>query len=327
MHQMSRKNLTRFAGIILSILCLAFFFVKARSSWNQVGTHIELEQAWTNIALALIPYMLAYAIFASSWHLLMRALGDRGNLMTSWGIFLTAQFGKYLPGNIGHHAGRIAIGMKHGKLASQIVTTMVIETLMTSAVAGLLGLSMTGLVANSTRGFWAERAALPITMLVTSVIITLFVLTLFLTWRRQWMVRLRTWLARNLSTIRSAQAIRLITLCAVLTVVALSLSSTPLLFLSTDAPALTIGGTIYAAGLFCAAWIAGMLTPGAPAGLGVREAILVQGLAPLIGQTGAVITTILFRVLTVAADLLALVAGIALLRLFPGVQAHATRTH
>jgi len=116
----------------------------------------------------------------------------------------------------------------------------------------------------------------------------------------------------------------------VLTVMALFLSSMPLLLLSTEVSALTIGSILYAAGLFCAAWIAGMLTPGAPAGLGVREAILVQGLAPLIGQTGAVITTILFRVLTVAADLLAFIAGVALLRLFPGAKNNAaalTNTH
>lgn len=324
---MSRKNLTRFAGIVLSILCLAFFFTKARSSWNEIGALIDLEQAWTSIALALIPYMLAYAIFASNWHLLMRAVGDRGKLMTSWGIFLTAQFGKYLPGNIGQHAGRIAIGMKHGKLASQIVATMLIETLMALAVAGLISLSMTELMANSAREFWTKGTELSIIMLAAGAISVLIVLTLFRARYHHWTVRLRIWLASNFRTMRSTQPIPRIALCAVLTVMALFLSSTPLLLLSTDAPALTIGGSLYAAGLFCAAWIAGMLTPGAPAGLGVREAILVQGLAPLLGQTGAVIATILFRVLTVSADLLAFVAGIALLRLFPGEQANATRTH
>ncbi|WP_449421572.1 hypothetical protein [Rhodanobacter lindaniclasticus] len=35
------------------------------------------------------------------------------------------------------------------------------------------------------------------------------------------------------------------------------------------------------------------------------------------GQTSALITTILFRVLTVTADLLAFIIGIGLLRLFP----------
>lgn len=324
---MNRKNLTRFVGIALSILCLAFFFIKARSSWEEIGAHIELGQAWTSIALALIPYMLAYVIFASSWHLLMRAVGDRGKLMTSWGIFLTAQFGKYLPGNVGQHAGRIAIGMKHGKLASQIVTTMVIETMIALATAGLISLSMTELVANSVRKFRTEGPELSITMFAVGAVSFLAVLALFRARYYHWTVRLRIWLARNISTMRSTQPIRRIALCVALTVTALFLSSTPLLLLGTDAPALTLSGTLYAAGLFCAAWIAGMLTPGAPAGLGVREAILVQGLAPLIGQTGAVVATILFRVLTVVADLLAFVAGIALLRLFPGAQASATRTH
>ena len=322
---MNRKNLTRFVGLALSVLCLAFFFVKARSSWDQVSSHIELEQAWTSIALGLVPYMLAYAIFASSWHLLMRTLGDRGSLMTSWGIFLTAQFGKYLPGNVGQHAGRVAIGMKHGQLASQIVITMLIETMMALAIAGLLSLSMTGLVSNNTRGVWTGGTAL-MTILAATVIVLVIILALLLAWRHHWLVRLRTWLVRNFSALRSKQAMRRIALCVVMTSVALSLSSTPLLLLSANAPVLTINRALYAVGLFCAAWIAGMFTPGAPAGLGVRELILVQGLTPITGQTGAIITTILFRILTVTADFLAFLAGIALLRLFPGKQISVTRT-
>jgi uncharacterized membrane protein YbhN (UPF0104 family) len=263
--------------------------------------------------------MLAYVIFASNWHLLMRTFGDRGSLMTSWGIFLTAQFGKYLPGNIGQHAGRVAIGVKHGQLASQIVMTMLIETVMALAVAGLLSLSMTGFVSNNLRGLWTGGVALVVILAVT-VIILIAILILLLVRRHRWLARLRIWTTKNFSTLRSKQAMRRIALCTVMTFMALLLSSTPLLLLSTNAPALTISGALYAAGLFCAAWIAGMFTPGAPAGLGVREVILVQGLTPLTGQTGAVITTVLFRVLTVTADLLAFVVGIALLRLFPGKQ-------
>lgn len=324
MHQVSRKNLIRLAGLTLSVLCLAFFFVKARSSWSQVGAHIELGRAWLGIAIGLVPYMLAYAIFASNWHLLMRALGDRGNLMTSWGIFLTAQFGKYLPGNVGQHAGRVAIGMKHGQLASQIVMTMLIETMMALAVAGLLSLSMTGHISNNIRGLWTGKAALTVILAVT-VSILIAALMLLLARRYHWLARLHMWMTRDFTALRSRQAMRRIALCTVMTFVALSLSSTPLLLLSNDAPALTIGGALYAAGLFCAAWIAGMFTPGAPAGLGVREVILVQGLTPLTGQTGALITTILFRVLTVTADLLAFIIGIGLLRLFPGEKIGANR--
>lgn len=325
MHQVNRKNLTRFVGLALSALCLAFFFVKARSSWDQVSSHIELGQAWASIALGLVPYMLAYAIFASSWHLLMRTLGDHVDLMTSWGIFLTAQFGKYLPGNVGQHAGRVAIGMKHGQLANQIVITMLIETVIALAVAGLLSLSMTGLVSKDTIGVWTGRTAL-MTILAATVIILIAILTLLLVRRHHWLARLRIWLAKNISALRSKQAIRRIVLCVLMTSVALSLSSTPLLLLSADSPALTISGALYVTGLFCAAWIVGMFTPGAPAGLGVREVILVQGLTPLTGQTGAIIATVLFRVLTVTADLLAFIAGIVLLRLFPGKRLRVART-
>ncbi len=324
MHQVNRKNLTRLVGLAISILCLAFFFVKAQSSWDQVSSHIELGQAWATIALGLVPYMLAYAIFASSWHLLMRALGDCESLMTSWGIFLTAQFGKYLPGNVGQHAGRVAIGMKHGQLASQIVLTMLIETVMALTVAGLLSLSMTGVVSKSTLGVGTGGIAL-MTIIAATAIILIAVFVLLLVRHHRWLARPRIWLARNISPLRSMQAMRRIVLCVVMTFVALSLSSTPLLLLSTDSPSLTINGVLYVTGLFCAAWVVGMFTPGAPAGLGVREVILVQGLTPLTGQTAAVVTTVLFRILTVTADFIAFLAGMTLLRLFPGRKIRIAR--
>ena len=66
--------------------------------------------------------------------------------------------------------------------------------------------------------------------------------------------------------------------------------------------------------VFSAAWIAGFLAPGAPAGLGVREAILLAGLGPLFGAATAVEVAIFFRVLSVAADLVAPCAGSLLLR-------------
>ncbi|WP_449421573.1 hypothetical protein [Rhodanobacter lindaniclasticus] len=67
--------------------------------------------------------MLAYAIFASNWHLLMRALGDRGNLMTSWEFFLMAQSASICRETSASMPAASLSELKHGQLASHIVTT------------------------------------------------------------------------------------------------------------------------------------------------------------------------------------------------------------
>jgi uncharacterized membrane protein YbhN (UPF0104 family) len=55
-------------------------------------------------------------------------------------------------------------------------------------------------------------------------------------------------------------------------------------------------------GTFAVAWVAGFLTPGAPAGLGVREAILLEVLGPIYGPGVAVGLAVFLRAATTLAD-------------------------
>ena len=61
--------------------------------------------------------------------------------------------------------------------------------------------------------------------------------------------------------------------------------------------------------IFTVAWIAGTLSFGAPAGAGVREAILTWQLTPLLGPTHAAAAAVALRVITTAGDLLASALG------------------
>jgi hypothetical protein len=64
-----------------------------------------------------------------------------------------------------------------------------------------------------------------------------------------------------------------------------------------------------AAGAFSLAWSAGFIVPGAPAGLGVREATLLATLGPMIGMGPAVTVAILHRLITAAIDVIAALTG------------------
>ena len=55
---------------------------------------------------------------------------------------------------------------------------------------------------------------------------------------------------------------------------------------------------------FGTAWTLGFLTPGAPAGLGVREAVLVALLTPSAGEPAALTAALAFRAATLGGDLL-----------------------
>jgi uncharacterized membrane protein YbhN (UPF0104 family) len=95
----------------------------------------------------------------------------------------------------------------------------------------------------------------------------------------------------------------------------ITLSSVSLLALEDGVVSLRWPDLAVVVSLYSVAWIAGVLTPGMPAGLGVREAILVQGLSPLLGAAEALACALLFRLLTTLADAIVFGIGMLMLRL------------
>jgi glycosyltransferase 2 family protein len=55
---------------------------------------------------------------------------------------------------------------------------------------------------------------------------------------------------------------------------------------------------------FVIAWLAGLLTPGAPAGVGVREMVMILLMAPLVPEAALVFAVVLSRIITVCGDTL-----------------------
>jgi hypothetical protein len=53
---------------------------------------------------------------------------------------------------------------------------------------------------------------------------------------------------------------------------------------------------------FAIAWSVGFLTPGAPSGIGIREAILIILLSPSTGDANALMLALVFRLVTIAGD-------------------------
>ena len=66
--------------------------------------------------------------------------------------------------------------------------------------------------------------------------------------------------------------------------------------------------------IFATAWIAGFVTPGAPGGLGVREAVLLSALIPVYGPAAAVGMAIVLRIVTTLGDGAAFLVGVLLRR-------------
>jgi hypothetical protein len=55
--------------------------------------------------------------------------------------------------------------------------------------------------------------------------------------------------------------------------------------------------------LAAVSWLAGFVTPGAPAGIGIRESVLILALAPYIDAKSATLVAMAFRLVTISGDL------------------------
>ena len=303
---MSRSTLARAAGVAISLVCLGYFAARAIAVWRQSGIHLEPGPTLAAFALALLPYLLSFALFAGGWSLLLTGLGLRPSLTSSTGIYMTAQFAKYLPGNVGHLAGRVVLASRLGYSATLVAASMVVETAVNVAVAVLLGLPLAQFALQTLRSH-GHAPALRWELPVAAALVV--VLALVLASRPRWLEPLRARFVEPIRRVWTRRMARWTAAYALLSVVGFVLSSAPLLMLA-QVPLASVAAKLPAVvGLFAVAWVAGSLTPGAPAGLGVREAILVAGLTPMVGAGQAVGAALMFRLLTTLSDAIAFVAG------------------
>ena len=54
--------------------------------------------------------------------------------------------------------------------------------------------------------------------------------------------------------------------------------------------------------IFSIAWIAGFIIPGAPGGIGVREAVIIFFITPIIGEAQSIAVAIALRFITLLGD-------------------------
>jgi len=240
-------------------------------------------------------YAMACFPLAWAWQTILVSLhGERRRPDHLLITYARSQMGKYIPGNVAHIAGRHIVASGHGYSNTALVFSTLYE------ISGLL--SAAGLV-SSVALLFSGAAILEQFPLIVAVPVLAFVLPIFYLVHR---------LAPRISGIGhvgepvgsgSAPALLFIPYIHYLLFFLLAGGALVLLTAQTGT---TLNTQAYMViGLaFATSWTLGFLTPGAPSGIGVREAVLVFILSPLVGSAQAIIVSVLFRVVIVGGDLL-----------------------
>ena len=280
------KLLIYAAGTALLVASLLFVGATVMRHWPAIrGLHL-VSSGWLAASAGL--YALSHFSTGLAWLLALRGLGQPIGVGLGLRIGLVAQIGKYLPGNVAHYLGRGALAKASGITVKSSGLSTGVELISALAAAAAV----------ASLALWADPRPMAFTPEVQSGAIVIATGVVFAG------LGFAIWLVR-----RGHGALLFIgpTACLACSLVLSSLSLAALLAAlghSSSSLAAVIGAVSLA-------WTLGFLVPGAPAGVGIREAVLIAFLASSVGPAVAAAAAILHRLITAAVDAVAAVGGYA----------------
>jgi glycosyltransferase 2 family protein len=269
------KKYMHWFGSAVAVIGIFFVAIRLRDYSSQIDFKDFGQEIWWVVGGCAVAYSIANNLMALAWWNLLVQFGavtPRRWAIRTYGI---SQLAKYVPGNIFHLAGRQAMGMAAGVSGWSLAKSTFWELGML-AIAGSL--------------FGALVLPLLVTWLPLQLGLIAFVLALAV-------VAVAFAMYFGPAALRAfGLYVTFVTISGVLFVCLIEM-----IFPS----AITSSSSwIVLCSAYIVAWLIGLVTPGAPAGVGVRELILVFLLHGLVGENELVLTVVLGRVVTVTGDFL-----------------------
>lgn len=287
------KRALYWLGGLASLACAGFFVRAIAEHWDAVASIPWGSGVLAASALALLAYVSTYAIAIGVWQWCLQALGRPLDHRRAAIVLMLSQFAKYLPGNIGHHVGRVALARNAGVPVDIAVASIVLETFLVVLAGAICSLPALALLLHvGVQQLNMADRTLPAPLLPVAVVGCLAAAgAMAWFWRRHILGR----------SFPLRRATRSLTLASLGLCLSFALGGTAL-FLLCNALSVTHAPWLDVVAVYAAAWLLGFLVPGSPAGVGVRELVLMLGLTPIYGASSATMAAALLRLVTVAGD-------------------------
>lgn len=265
------KKALYWLGSGLGLLGLGFVVFKLFEYAEQIDLARYSAAMWSAVIALAVVYGLASIAMAIAWRHVMIFLKLPVNFRWALSVYGTSQLAKYVPSNIFQFAGRQALGVAAGLPSMPLLKSVFWELAsLASAGALLAALTLPTLVAEIS--VWTALALYALAVAVTLILIPrLFGPALARAW---------CWHSGFLLLAGFSFVIVL---------------------------GLVTGNwwgeiSLVVCGAYLLAWLAGLLTPGAPAGVGVREVVLYALLHNMVSQADLITAIVLGRIVTVSGD-------------------------
>ncbi len=269
------KQVLHWAGSALAIAGIVFVTLRLYEYSSQLDFSRFDSLTWSIVLGLAFVYGFANIVLALAWWNLLVHFGPTTSRLWAVRIYGLTQLAKYVPGNIMHLASRQAMGLAVGFPGWPLAKASVWEL-------GLISITGSFFVILVLPQFLPAASGSIAPVFFVGVLAIMAVV-------------LKQYVGLPIARALGWYTIFL-TISGMLFVGLLAL-------LSDDNSVIASEGTIFC-GAFVVAWLVGLVTPGAPAGIGVRELVLVVLLKGLILESDLLLAVLLSRVVTVAGDVL-----------------------
>lgn len=305
---MTLSRLWYWATVCIALLATIYFLDFARDNIEGLKSLQWSQGDWVLLLLSALLWFVIVSLGGVVWHTLLRGVGHPLALSRCLTIYLLAQFAKYLPGNVAHHIGRVVMARRAGVPGTITIQTMLVEMAWSASIAA--GIALVGVYT-----LMGEEAsgALSVLTLAALLCVSLFLPSAFVWSINHLAPKLLSRLTHGVSLrvpgVRTMVKASLLFLLSFLTVGLLLDVHARFIFDVSESRLLVLTT------IFAVVWIAGYITPGAPAGLGVREAMMVSLVSPIYGPAVALGLGLTLRVATTLGDGFAFLTGLVAQRL------------
>jgi glycosyltransferase 2 family protein len=276
-------------------LVAGFFVATLASRWNDViSVNWRLRPGL--FALACVLLAVSYALVACLWGLALgRAAGTR--VVVGARIWFLSNLARYVPGNVWSYVGAVELARREGVARPTTLAVMALTQVLSVGVALLVGLPV--LVAERAR---LGRPALlgTVVVLAAAGLAALFRRPLLALARR----RLPGFDPAELTPSAGTVVLLVVGYAIYWVVTGLAFAA-----LVASLASLAAADVPLVVAAYAAAYAAGFLALLTPAGLGVREGVLVVALAPVLPAGPALVVALVSRVWMMLAELAG--AGVA----------------
>ncbi|MFC4561997.1 lysylphosphatidylglycerol synthase transmembrane domain-containing protein [Nocardiopsis mangrovi] len=302
---LSRLRTDRWVRLVVVLVVLGCAGYALHSRWSEAREALAALSPWL-VAGSVAAALAGLGAQMLAWRAILADLGSPLPLPTAARVMFVGQLGKYLPGSVWAFVAQVELARDHEVARQRGITATVLAVAVTLTVnLAVAAATLPFTSEDAARRWWWALAVAPVLLAALHPRVLTPVIHAAVRLAR----RSRTVPDEELERV-SGRGMAAAVGWSVAAWVPLSLSIW-LLVAGVDDGARGPGALAASAGAYALAWTLGVLVVIAPAGLGIRELVLVVALAPLIDPGSALIVAALSRLVTTLGDILW--AGAALL--------------